>query len=512
MQLRDLLNGVEVRWLTGDAWVAGLHYDSRKIEPGWAFVAIEGEQVDGNRFVPAALERGAVAILSEREPSREFQKAGAGKHEIGWAQVANGRRALATASANWFRRPADELRLVAITGTNGKTTTSFICENILKQAGTTSSLIGTVEYHIGEKVLPSPHTTPESYDLQQLFRQMREAHCTAAVMEVSSHALAMERVWGCSFETAVFTNLTQDHLDFHKTFDAYRAAKKRLFEGTGGRPPANAVINADDPSSPEMVRDFRGRIITYGFSAAADLRGSRLENTPGGLRFQLEAREGWSVAIQSPLLGRVNALNLLAAIGTGLSLKLDRDTVLAAAQKVQRVHGRFERVFEGQPFTVVVDYAHTHDALNNVLALARELVSGRNGSPPGRVITLFGCGGDRDRGKRPLMGEAAGCASDIVVLTSDNPRSEDPQAIINDALRGLQRTPARQIVEPERRLAIRKAITEARTGDIVVLAGKGHETYQIIGPNKLPFDDAEEARSALRDLGFGHGKAPNPQR
>jgi UDP-N-acetylmuramoyl-L-alanyl-D-glutamate--2,6-diaminopimelate ligase len=330
-------------------------------------------------------------------------------------------------------------------------------------------------------------------------------------MEVSSHALAMDRVWQCYFEAAAFTNLTQDHLDFHRTFDAYRAAKRRLFEGTGVGAPANAVVNADDSSSDEMVRGFKARVIRYGFSPTADLQASSLVNTPSGLRFVLRCRkdfggsqrDGWTEEIQSPLLGRVNALNLLTAIGIGLSLGISRDVVLEGAQRVRRVHGRFERVYEGQPFMVVVDYAHTDDALKNVLALARELTSGSNGKAAGRVIALFGCGGDRDRGKRPKMGEAAGRASDVVVLTSDNPRSEDPMAIIRDALPGLERTPAQRIIEPDRHIAVERAIKEARPGDIVVLAGKGHETYQVIGNENVPFDDSEEARRALHALGYG---------
>lgn len=489
MQLDRLLSGVEVRERSGPTPrdVTGLHYDSRQVGPGQAFVAIRGEVADGNCFISQAVTRGAALVVSERAPAPDAPP-------VAWVQVAHARQALATMAANWFGRPAERMRLVGITGTNGKTTTAFLCESIFTAAGMRSGLLGTIEYHIGEEVLPSPHTTPESYDLQALFARMAAAQCGVAVLEVSSHALAMERTWGCQFEAAVFTNLTQDHLDFHATLDAYREAKKRLFDGTGAGQPKHAIVNGDDSNSAALLRGYQGPVLTYGLTQGVELTALHIESTPQGIHFEVRGPNGLRWTVHSPLLGRVNVLNSLAAIGVGLALGIEIEAIRRGLEQSPPVRGRFERVYAGQPFTVVVDYAHTPDALANVLRLARELATGA------RVITVFGCGGDRDRGKRPLMGEVAGTLSDSVVVTSDNPRSEDPRLIINDILVGLQRTPAPAVVEADRRAAIRKAIAEAGPGDVVVLAGKGHEDYQIIGEQKLHFDDVEEARAALRDV------------
>lgn len=484
MELESFLSGIEVRARSGKlpAKVAGLHYDSRRIEPGWAFVAIHGESDDGNRFVPQARARGAALVLSELP---------GGDASLPWVQVASARTALAQASGNWFGHPAERLVPVGITGTNGKTTTSFLIEALLRAAGWKTGLLGTIEFHIGDRILPSTHTSPESRELQQYLADMVAVGCRAAVMEVSSHALAMQRVWGVRFAAAVFTNLTQDHLDFHKTMDAYAAAKRRLFEGSGAPPPGAAVVNADDAWSEFMVRDFRGKLLRYGFSADADFRAVGLANRPAGLEFELQGPEGWRGRITSPLLGRVNALNLMAALATGCALGLDPAAAMAAAGSLPRVRGRFERIYAGQPFTVVVDYAHTPDAISNVLALARELATGRVG-------IAFGCGGDRDRGKRPLMGRAAAVGADWVLLTSDNPRSEEPEAILREIAAGA---PAAEC-EPDRHRAIRRVIKAAQPGDVVVIAGKGHEDYQITGDRRLPFDDAAEARAALQELGW----------
>ena len=488
MQLDRLLSGVklEVPLPTAPPAVTGLHYDSRQLQPGQVFVAIRGEVTDGNRYVAQAVARGAVAVVSVTAPPPGLQ--------VPWVRVRQARQALALMAANWFGHPAQRLRLIGITGTNGKTTTAFLCESVLKAAGVPSGLLGTIEYHVGDEVLPSPHTTPESYDLQAMLARMAGAGSAAAVMEVSSHALALDRTWGCRFEAAVFTNLTQDHLDFHATFEQYREAKRRLFAGTGAGQPAHAVINADDPNGAAMVRGYAGAVLRYGVSDAADLRATDIASDRGGLRFRVRGPRGLEMSVRSPMLGRVNVMNLLAAVGVGLALGLDPDQVRRGAEALPRVRGRFERVEEGQPFTVVVDYAHTPDALANVLGLARELAGQR------RVITAFGCGGDRDRGKRPLMGEAAARLSDFVVVTSDNPRSEEPGAIIEEILPGARNRRAVVAVEPDRRAGIRRAIAEARDGDVVVLAGKGHETYQIIGDRRIHFDDVEEARAALRAM------------
>lgn len=483
----DLLRGITVRQRMGalPAEIAGLHYDSRQIQPGWAFVAIQGLEVDGHDFIPQAVARGARLILSERLAPPEPPAA--------WVQVENARQALAQAAANFFGQPSQHLQLLGVTGTNGKTTTSFLIEALLRQAGWTMGLLGTIAYHVGGVVEPSPHTTPESYDLQKLLRRMVDAGCRAVVMEVSSHALALERVYACSFAAAVFTNLTQDHLDFHGSMENYAAAKRQLFLGQGAPPPQAAVVNADDRASAGMVRGYAGPILRYGLGPGADLRAAAISYTPEGTRYRLEGPEGLRAVVASPLVGRVNVLNSLAAIGVGLSLGLKAEAIVAGMPRWPHVRGRFERVAAGQPFTVLVDYAHTPDALANLLAAAREMTRGR-------LLLVFGCGGDRDRGKRPLMGQAAAAGADWVVVTSDNPRSEDPQAILADILQGIPR-PAGG-AEPDRARAIAQAIGEARAGDTVVIAGKGHETYQIVGAERRHFDDVEQALQALRARGW----------
>ncbi|MGH9417898.1 MAG: UDP-N-acetylmuramoyl-L-alanyl-D-glutamate--2,6-diaminopimelate ligase [Terriglobales bacterium] len=485
MRIEDLLRGVAVERLAGalPAAVTGLHYDSRRIEPGWAFVAIRGEQTDGNNFVAAARLRGATLIVSER-PSIPG---------VPWAQVKQARQALATAAANWFERPAERLRLVGITGTNGKTTTAWLIEHLLQQAHWGVGMLGTIEYHINSNVLPSPHTTPESYDLHRLLATMVELNCRAAVMEVSSHALALDRVWGCRFEVAVFTNLTQDHLDFHQSMAAYSAAKLRLFQGWGAAAPSWAVVNGDDAASQAMLEGFKGQVLRYGFGEGLEITGSELEQGPRGLRLRVRLPDGYKHLLASPMLGRVNALNLMAAVGAGLALGVEGGRAVAGAETLTRVPGRFEKVWCGQPFSVVVDYAHTPDALAKVLSLARELAAGR-------VLLVFGCGGDRDRGKRPLMGQAAQAGADWVLVTSDNPRGEDPGAIIAEILTGAPR--GGMATQPDRAQAIWEAVAEARAGDVVVIAGKGHENYQIVGAERRPFSDVGQVQAALAARGW----------
>ncbi|MGH9412705.1 MAG: UDP-N-acetylmuramoyl-L-alanyl-D-glutamate--2,6-diaminopimelate ligase [Terriglobales bacterium] len=490
MRLDDLLHGIPVRQRSGalPGEVGGLHYDSRQIETGrgsgWAFVAIAGAVADGHAFIPQAIANGARLIVSERAAPAGFN--------CGWVQVDSARRALARAAANWFGHPAQRLQLIGVTGTNGKTTTTFLIEAMLRQAGWTTGLLGTVEYHIGAAVEPSPHTTPESYDLQRLLARMVAVGCEAAVMEVSSHALALERVYSCPFAVAVFTNLTQDHLDFHGSMENYAAAKRQLFLGQGAPPPRAAVVNADDPAAAAMTSDYAGPVLRYGLDASANLRASAIQYTPAGTRFHLDAPGPFSATVASPLVGRVNILNALAALGVGCSLGLDAAVITAGVARWPHVRGRFQRVSAGQPFTVLIDYAHTPDALTNLLAAARELT-------PGRLLLVFGCGGDRDRGKRPLMGQAAAAGADWVLVTSDNPRSEAPEAIIAEIVHGIP-DPVR--TDPDRARAIATAVGEAGAGDTVVIAGKGHETYQITGTERRHFDDAEQARDALRKRGW----------
>jgi UDP-N-acetylmuramoyl-L-alanyl-D-glutamate--2,6-diaminopimelate ligase len=499
MRLQELLSGVEILAQSGNPEVSGLEYDSRRIKPGYAFVALRGESVDGNRFIRQALAAGAAAVITDSDERPE---------PIAWARVRDARRALALLSANFYGHPARQLRIIGITGTNGKTTTSFLVESILRAAGRKAALVGTIEYHVAGKMLPAPHTTPEALELNRLFREALDAGTTDVVMEVSSHALALQRTFGIPFEVAAFTNLTRDHLDYHRTMDEYFRAKRILFAGCGARVPRYSVVNADDPYGRELegFSEARGtKAFSYGM-AEGDFRAAKPEMRPSGTRFELLMPDG-SILVRSPLIGRVNVYNMLAASGAAYAGACPKEAIRAGLENLRRVPGRFEPVDCGQPFTVVVDYAHTDDALRNLLVLARDLVA-RSG---GRVITVFGCGGDRDRSKRPLMGEAAGQGSDFVVLTSDNPRSEDPHAIMAETIPGLERTGVQFEAEADRRTAIDRAIRRAHPGDIVVLAGKGHERVQVMGTSNLPFDDRQVAREALRNLGYPGDRADNNQ-
>ncbi len=487
MTLEQILRGVQLRSeLPKDiesVEVRGLEYDSRRVEPGFLFFAFPGARTDGREFAQSALGKGAIAVLSELPAPADFRGL--------WIEVEHGRRALALASRNFYGEPDRRLSLTGITGTNGKTTTAFLTDSILRAAGKTTLLVGTIEYRLAGEVRTAVNTTPESLDLYRMFHELEQRGGTFATMEVSSHALALDRVFGIDFHTAVFTNLTRDHLDFHSSMDTYFAAKKLLFAPQGAPAPRCAVINHDDPRGAEIPGEHA---IRYGFNEGANLKASALEMSFEGLRFTVEYR-GQKVRLRSPLMGKINAYNILAACGAALSYGFDWETIARGIADCKRVPGRFESVDAGQPFLVVVDYAHTDDALKSVIAVAREL-------HPKRVITLFGCGGDRDRSKRPLMGMAAGQYSDFVVLTSDNPRSEDPIAIMNDALVGLRRFDVPHVVEPDRAKAIRAALQEARSGDIVILAGKGHEPYQVLKDRVIHFDDRESAREALIALGW----------
>jgi len=490
MTFLDLLDGVETLAQSGNPHVTGVEYDSRRVKPGNIFVAMRGESSDGNGFIDQAIAAGAAAIVTDSDRRPE---------SVAWAQVPHGRRALAGVSANFYERPAEKLAISGITGTNGKSTTALIVEAILSAAGRKSALVGTIEYHVAGKVLPAPHTTPEPLELQRLFHDAVTAGATEAVMEVSSHALAQQRIFGISFDVAVFTNLTRDHLDYHVTMDDYFASKRILFDGCGTKAPRVAVVNTDDESGLLLMKLSKGRsaeVLTYGLTKA-DFHATKLEITAQGTRFNVITPDD-VIPVSSQLIGRVNVYNILAASAAAYARGCPSEVIAGGIEKCTRVPGRFERVDCGQPFTVVVDYAHTDDALRNLTSLAREFVK-----PAGsRVITVFGCGGDRDRSKRPLMGEAAGRGSNFVVLTSDNPRSEDPLAIINDAVVGLQRSGAKYKTEPDRNAAIHLALSEARAGDIVLIAGKGHEQVQITHYGATPFNDKLVATDALRDLGY----------
>jgi UDP-N-acetylmuramoyl-L-alanyl-D-glutamate--2,6-diaminopimelate ligase len=490
MKLGEILSGVRLaRPLAPDlaaAEIEGLEFDSRRVAPGFLFFAFPGSHADGRQFAKDAAARGACAVVADSAPPEDWSGV--------WIRVEHGRQALALAARNFYRRPDERLGLTGITGTNGKTTTSYLIDSVLRAAGHITAVIGTIEYHLAGRVLKAVNTTPESLDLVRLFAELEAAGGSHATIEVSSHALALGRVFGLRFHTAVFTNLTRDHLDFHGTMEDYFAAKQSLLEGAGGPPPPFAVLNRDDEYARRLKVHPKTEVYWYGLGPEAELRARHITSGLQGLRFEVTFRKH-RIALESPLIGKINVYNILAACGASLSYGIAPETVARGIADLKAVPGRFERVDEGQPFFVVVDYAHTDDALRNVIAVAR-------GLNPKRVITLFGCGGDRDRSKRPLMGQAAAESSDFVVLTSDNPRSEDPLAIMNDALVGIRRVDVPHIVEPDRTAAIARAIKEAREGDIVILAGKGHEAYQILKDKTIPFDDRAVAREVLRGYGY----------
>jgi UDP-N-acetylmuramoyl-L-alanyl-D-glutamate--2,6-diaminopimelate ligase len=492
MELAEVLEGIAGVRVSGpsDAEVKSIACDSRKVSAGSMFVALPGDKADGNQFVSEALRRGARVIASSTARAADAAA------EITWVELAAGkeRRALAQAAANYYGHPAEALKLVGITGTNGKTTTTFLVDSILTAAGFTTGLVGTTGYRTPKGARKATNTTPESLDLQEMFAEVRDAGGTHAVLEVSSHALAFERVWGCHFAVAIFTNLTRDHLNFHKTFEEYFAAKRRLFEGTGAGAPDVAVINADDPYSTRL-EGLAKRTLSYGLKGDAELSAKKFALSFRGLEFTAQTPAG-KVEVRSALVGRINVYNILSAIGAGIALEIPAAKIEEGIADLALVPGRFQQIDEGQPFHVVVDYAHADDAMRNLIATAREL------NPAGRIITVFGAGGERDRSTRPLMGEAAGSLSDLVILTSDNPRTEDPLRIINDVVVGLQKVNGNYRIEQDRETALELAFDEARAGDIVLLAGKGHENTQILRDRTFEFDDREKAREILRRKGF----------
>jgi UDP-N-acetylmuramoyl-L-alanyl-D-glutamate--2,6-diaminopimelate ligase len=497
MKFLQVLDGAEVLSERGNPDIAGVEYDSRRVQPGFLFVAMKGETTDGNRFIDRAIQAGAVAVVSDSqaEPERE---------QPAWAQVPHGRRALARVSANFYNKPAERLANTGVTGTNGKTTTSLLIESVLNVPRKRTVLIGTIEYHVQGKVIPAPHTTPESLDLNRMFAEALANGATETVMEVSSHALEQQRVYGIPYDVAVFTNLTRDHLDYHQTMEHYFNSKKILFAGCGTDRPRVAVINSDDEYGRELVKFSRKKgseVVTYGLDRG-DFHAKNVDIGLKGTRFDLVMPDR-VLPIWSPLIGRVNIYNIMAAAAAAWARGCSEDLIAGGIAALANVPGRFQPVIAGQSFTVVVDYAHTDDALKNLTALAREFVA----KSSGRVLTVFGCGGDRDRAKRPLMGEAAGRGSDFVIITSDNPRSEDPLAIIGDAKPGVEKTRTEFVVEPDRRKAIDLALHSAKPGDIVLIAGKGHEKTQTTREGVLLFDDAQVARELLNAMGYTREQA-----
>jgi UDP-N-acetylmuramoyl-L-alanyl-D-glutamate--2,6-diaminopimelate ligase len=496
MHIEEVLRGVGIVRRAG-SWVdvTSVEYDSRKVKPGALFVAMQGGTTDGNSYIARAIESGAVAIVTDS--AMTFQDAAGKYSHVTLAEVAHGRSALAAVAANYYGHPEKKLALSGVTGTNGKTTTAFLLNAMLNSIDRKTVLVGTIGYHVAGVVVESPHTTPESRDLLELLAKGVSAGATEAVMEVSSHALEQGRVWSLPFDIAIFTNLTRDHLDYHGTMEAYFAAKTMLFDGSNGVVPRVSVINIDDSYGAELAvkaREAGSEMFSYGLSVG-EFRAEDVQMSAAGMQFMLIAPNG-SVVIRTRLTGKVNVYNLLAASAAAFARRLTLDEIATGAASLACVPGRFQTVDAGQQFTVVVDYAHTDDALRNLIALAREFVRPANG----RVITLFGCGGDRDRTKRPLMGRAAGEGSDFVVLTSDNPRSEDPEEILRDVLPGLEATRVEFITEVDRAKAIQIAVAGARSGDIVLIAGKGHEKTQTLRERVIPFDDVEVAGQAIRAL------------
>jgi UDP-N-acetylmuramoyl-L-alanyl-D-glutamate--2,6-diaminopimelate ligase len=497
MQWKDLIAEITCEGASGDSETAitGIEYDSRRVRPGAVFVAMKGGSTDGNRFVEKAIAAGAAGIITDSAPA--FDHLVVYNPEIAIVEVEHGRRALAQASAAFFGHPERVLAATGITGTNGKTTTCFLTESLLNFAARKSVMVGTIEYHVAGDVRPSVHTTPESRDLFEVMAEGVSRGATELVTEVSSHALDQGRAAGINFDVAVFTNLTRDHLDYHGTMDKYFAAKRLLFDGSVYPGPRVAVINALDERARQLAAVARragAEVRTYGIGTG-DWRAADHKLTPGGAVFTLETPAG-SAQVSSRLAGEVNILNLLAAATAAHARGVPFEQIVESIPRLQPVAGRFQPVDAGQPFTVIVDYAHTDDALRNLTGLARQMVADKGG----RVITVFGCGGDRDRTKRPKMGQAAGEGSDFVVATSDNPRSEDPLAILAEVEPAVKATGTRYTIEPDRAAAIRLALHEAKPDDIVLLAGKGHEKEQILADRTIAFDDAEVARAVLAEL------------
>lgn len=487
MQFCQLTRSVDILAFGGDQSrsITGLTYDSRCVEPGFVFVAIRGLATDGHLWINQAVARGAGAVVVE---DGHVVPSG-----VAWAQVADTRVALARLAAAYYGYPDRDLAVVGVTGTNGKTTTTHLIRSIYQSAGLRTGLCGTVQNLINDTVLPASRTTPESVDLYRMLADMRDAGVQASVLEVSSHALSLHRVDGVEFDGAVFTNLTQDHLDFHRDMDAYLSAKAELFRSLGatsykGRAKF-AVVNADDPYGEAVARECRVSVLRYGVRHKCDVWASDIEVGPKGTKFTVHGPSG-DFLLTMRLTGLFNVYNALAACAAAFGAGLAPEVVRAGLEGVSGVRGRFELVDQGQDFTVVVDYAHTPDGLENVLRTARSITSGR-------LWVVFGCGGDRDRGKRPLMGELATRLADVAVLTSDNPRSEDPSRILREVEAGAVSGGGTYSVEPDRREAINVALSGARPGDTVVIAGKGHEDYQLVGTSRLPFDDREVASTLL---------------
>ena len=481
MKLKELLQGINVLACTADleTEIASVAYDSRKVEKDGLFVAISGFTSDGNRFIPMAVEKGAAVVVTAKKP----------KLDVPYVLVDNDRLALAVLGTNFYGKPAESMTMIGITGTNGKTSVTLLLKQVLEEAlGAKVGLIGTMGALVGDEHIHSDRTTPESLELQGLFAKMRDAGCTHVVMEVSSHALILDRVGGIHFDVAAFTNLTEDHLDFHKTMDAYCDAKAMLFERC-----SKAVINLDDNYAHRMLDKAKCPVVTASVRGKGNLNAQNLQMHAEGIRFEAAPVIGKSVEVELPIPGKFTVYNALTVLGIARSLGISLEDSAAALAKAKGVKGRIEVVpTPGKPWSVLIDYAHTPDGLENVLSSVKDFCKGR-------LISVFGCGGDRDPIKRPIMGEIGVKLADFAIITSDNPRTEDPLAIIDDILKGVDSSMGPYVVVPERRTAIRYAMDIAKKDDIIVLAGKGHETYQEINGVKYHLDEREEVAAHLAE-------------
>ena len=481
MKLRELMKDIPILESTADMEqeISAVAYDSRKVTPGALFVAVTGFASDGNRFIPMAMEKGAAAVVTAKRPEKD----------VPYVLVESDRLALALIAANFFGHPAEKMTIIGVTGTNGKTSATLLTKHVLEVClGTKVGLIGTMENLIGTEAVPTERTTPESFELQELFDRMYRAGCTHVVMEVSSHALTLERVGGIHFRVAAFTNLTEDHLDFHKTMDAYCDAKAELFRRCG-----QAVINLDDRYADRMLAACVCPVLTTSVRGNADIRATDVELHARGIRFAA-VREGTRIPVELPIPGRFTVYNALTVLGIAECLGIPLERCALALAGAKGVKGRIEVVpTPGEPYTVLIDYAHTPDGLENILRSVRDFCRGR-------LIAVFGCGGDRDPIKRPIMGHIGVGLSDFAVVTSDNPRTEEPMAIIRDILKGVKQEDGEYIVIEDRRKAIRYAMDNAKKDDIIVLAGKGHETYQDVGGKKHHLDEREEVAAHLSEM------------
>lgn len=501
MTLLQLLDSIPVTKLlqmaygkmvqTEDITVGKITYDSRNVERGDLFVAIRGLKLDGHRYIEEAVNKGACAVVLEDD--RTIPDSFFIHNDVIKVLVDDSRRALAQLAANYYGHPSEKLRLIGVTGTNGKTTTTHLLKSILEAADERVGLIGTIEYKIGEEVIPAVYTTPESLELNALLDRMVKDSCRSIVMEVSSHALALDRVHGLNFQLALFTNLTQDHLDFHGTMEAYFNAKKMLFDGLTER--SIAVTNLDDEHGLAIIASTKAKRITYGIKQRGDVAVESMKTSLGGISFVAKF-DGKAVTVSSPLTGRFNLYNLLGATTSALALGIEPEEIQRGIERVKSVRGRFERIDSPEGWTVIIDYAHTPDALRKALEAIREM---RQKDKPGKIITIFGCGGERDRDKRPLMGKIASEFSDVTIVTSDNPRHEDPERIIDEILQGVEKgAEVKRMVG--RREAIHAGLHLAQRGDVVLIAGKGHEIYQVLGDKRIHFDDREVVEAYLKPL------------